>query len=93
MDGDAKCIAAQSRIPDWVLSHEAQTALYATVYGTAPDLIYTRGVPDTPSPGPSTFDRNKCNHILIEIGFYMDFGCHTGLQEKTTKYAPLVTTL
>ncbi len=57
------------------------------------DLIYATGVPDTPNPIPSTFDRKKCNLILIEIGFCRDFACIARLQEKTTKYAPLVTAL
>ncbi len=34
----------------------------------APVLIYVRGVQDTTAPDPSTFDRKKCNFILIEIG-------------------------
>ncbi len=62
-------------------------------HGTAPDLIYARGVPDTPSPDPSTIDRKKYNFILIEVGFCQDFGCHKRLQQKTAKYAPLVTAL
>jgi hypothetical protein len=59
-------------------------------HGTAPDLIYARGVPDTPSPDPSTPDRKKCNLIIIEVGFCQAFGCHKRLQEKTVRYAPLV---
>ena len=58
-----------------------------------PDLIYAKGVPDTPSPDPKTFDRKKCNLIIIEIGFCQDFGCQKRLQEKTAKYAPLVAAL
>ncbi len=42
-------------------------------------------------PDSTTFDRKKCNLILIEVGFCLDFGCHVKLQEKTAKYAPLVT--
>jgi hypothetical protein len=66
---------------------------YRKGHGTAPDLIYARGVPDTPSPDPSTFERQKRNLILIEVGFCRDFGCHDTIQEKTAKYAPLITAL
>ena len=50
-------------------------------------------MPDTPTPDPTTFDRKKCNLILIEVGFRRDFRCHAKLQEKTAKYVPLVTAL
>jgi hypothetical protein len=68
-------------------------ALFRAGHGTAPDLIYAGGVPNTPSPEPITFDRKKCNLILIEIGFCQDFGCQKRLQEKTDKYTLLVTAL
>ncbi len=48
------------------------------------------GIPDTPAPDLTTFDRKRCSLILIEVGFSRDFGCHTKLREKTAKYAPLV---
>jgi hypothetical protein len=57
-------------------------------HGTAPDLIYVRGVANTPTRNPITFNRKKCNLILVEVGFYTDFECHTKVQEKNTKYAP-----
>jgi hypothetical protein len=82
-----------SRILDWVLSQNSQTALFTAGHGTAPVLIYATGVPDTPAPDRSTFARKKCNLILIEIGFCRDFGYHIKLHEKTIKYAPLVTAL
>ncbi len=44
-------------------------------------------------PDLATFDQKACNLILIEVGFYRDFGCHERLQEKTTKYTPLVNAL
>ena len=47
--------------------------------------------PGHPLTGPSTFDRMKCNLILVEAGFCRDFGCHTRHKEKTAKYAPIVT--
>jgi hypothetical protein len=46
---DAECTAAPRRIPDWVLSHGEIQALHAAGHGTAPDLIYARGVPGSPS--------------------------------------------
>ena len=42
-------------------------------------------------PDPGTFYRKQCNLVIIEVGFCQDFGCHKRLQEKTEKYAPLVT--
>jgi hypothetical protein len=91
--GDSECTEAPSRIPDWILPLETQAALFREGHGTAPDLIYARGVPDSPSPDPSTFDRKQCILIILEIGFCQDFGCHKRLQEKTAKYAPLVAAL
>ena len=67
--------------------------LFAAGHGTAPDLIYARGVPDSPSPDPTTFDRKQCTLIIIEIGFCRDFGCVEKLEEKTSKYAPLLEAL
>ena len=84
---------APARLPEWILPIETQEALFRAGHGTAPHLIYTRGVPDTPSPDPRTFDRKKCNLILLEIGFCQGFGCQKRLQEKTSKYAPLIAAL
>jgi hypothetical protein len=92
-NSDAECVEAPARLPEWILPLETQEALFRAGHGTAPDLIYVRGVPDTPSPDPHIFDRKKCNLILLEIGFCQDFGCHKRLQEKTAKYAPLVAAL
>ncbi len=72
---------------------ETQETLFRAGHGTAPDLIYAKGVPDTPSPDPSTFDRKKSNLIFIEIEFCQDFGCQKRLQEKTAKYGPFVAAL
>jgi len=91
--GGEECIASPDRIPDWIFPKVAQDALYKAGHGTAPDLIYARGIPDTPSPDPGAFDRKRCNLILIEVGFCRNFGCHYKLQEKTNKYAPLVESL
>ena len=85
-----ECTAAPARIPDWILPLETQDSLFGAGHGTAPDLIYARGVPNTPLMDPTTFDRKECNLIVIEIAFCQDFGCDKRLQEKTAKYAPLV---
>ncbi len=95
--GNAGCIAASSRSPDMILPHH--TSRPKTPYsgskgqGNAPDIIYTRGVPDTPNPDPSTFDRKICNLILMEIGLCGDLCCITRLEEKMTNDAPLVAPL
>jgi hypothetical protein len=67
--------------------------LFEAGHGTAPDLIYARGVPDSPDPNPNTFDRKQCTLIIIEIGFCRDFGCVEKLEEKSSKYAPLLAAL
>ena len=56
-DGDHECTTAPSRIPEWILPLEVQDSLFSAGHGTAPDLIYARGVPDSPKPDPTTFDR------------------------------------
>jgi hypothetical protein len=76
-----------------MLPLETQEALFRAGHCTAPDLIYARGVQDTPSPDPRTFNRKKCNLILLEIRFCQDFGCQKRLQGKTSKYTPLVAAL
>ena len=52
-------------------------------HGTTPDLIYARGVPDTPTPDPTSFDKKQCNLIIVEIGFCRDLGCDTKFDKKT----------
>jgi ribonuclease HI len=89
-DGDQECTSAPSRIPAWILPLQVQDSLFAAGHGTAPDLIYARGVPDSPAPDTTTFNRKKCNLILLEVGFCQDFGCDKRRREKTDKYAPLV---
>ena len=56
---DEECIAAPDRIPEWILPKEAIDALYKAGHGTAPDLIYARGIPNTPSRDLCAFDRKK----------------------------------
>jgi hypothetical protein len=55
--GDAESTAAPNRIPDWVLPYEETLRLFEAGHGTTPDLIYARGVPNTSSPDPTTFDK------------------------------------
>ncbi len=64
--------------------------MFEAGHGTTPDLIYARGVPDTPSPDPTSFDRKHCTLIIIEIGFYRDLGCDVKFDEKTEKYSSLI---
>ena len=54
---------------------EAQDARFHAGHVTAPDLIHAKGISDTPIPDPSAFDRQKCNLILIEVGFCKDQAC------------------
>ena len=72
----AGCTTALNLIPSWVLPTEETQALFHGGYGTAPYLIYARGVPDTPDPGTTNFDKKLCTLILIEIGFSRDLGCN-----------------
>ena len=53
-DYDAERTAAHGRILPWVLPPEETQALHDGGHGTAPDLIYARGVPDTPNPARPT---------------------------------------
>ena len=66
---------------------------YEAGHGTTPDLIYVRGVPNTPSPDPTSFDRKQCTLIIVEISFCRDLACGVKLDKKTEKYAPFIATL
>jgi hypothetical protein len=57
------------------------------------DLIYARGVPDSPSPDPTSFNNKLCTIIIVEIGLCRDLGCKDKLAAKTKKYSPLVAAL
>ena len=67
--------------------------LFEAGHGTSPDLIYARGVSDTPFPDPTSFDKNQCTLIIVEIGFCKDLGCDVMFDKKTEKYSPLVAAL
>jgi hypothetical protein len=88
-----ECTAAPNRIPEWILSHEEIQELYIAGHGTAPDLIYARGVPDSPSPDPTSFNKRLCTLIFVEIGFCRDLGCDSKHEAKTAKYSPLIAAL
>ena len=62
-------------------------------HGATLDLIYARGVPNTPSPDPTSFNKKQCTLIIVEIGFYRDLGCDIKFEEKTEKYSPLIAAL
>ena len=62
-------------------------------HGTTPDLIYARGVPNTPSPDPTSFNKMQCTLIIVEIVFWRDLGCDVKRDEKTEKYPPLFAAL
>ena len=55
---DAGCTAAPNRIPPWVLPTEEAQALFEAGNGNAPDLIYARGIHDTPTPAIQPPTRN-----------------------------------
>ena len=67
--------------------------LFETGHGTAPDLIYARGIIHTLSPDPTFFNIKQCALILIEIGLCKDLGCDIKLDKKTKKYFPLIAVL
>ena len=91
--GDEECIAAPSHIPDWVLPRGETQMLYEAGHGTTPDLIYARGVPDTPSIDSISFDRMQCTLIIVKIGFCKDLGCDVKFDKKTEKFSPLIAAL
>ncbi len=64
-DHDAEFTAAPSRIPHWVLSAEESRVLFEEGLGTALNLVYARGVPDTADPGSNNFDKKLCTLILV----------------------------
>jgi hypothetical protein len=88
-----QCTRAPRSIPEWVLPREEMQELYASGHGTAPDLIYARGVLDSPIPDPSSFNKKLCTLIIIEVGFYRDLGCVTKQEAKTKKYSALINAL
>ena len=58
--------------------------LFEAGHGTALDLIYARGVPDTPSPDPISFNIKHCT---------LNLGCDIKFDEKSEKFSPLIAAL
>ena len=92
-EGNTECLAAPNYIPPWVLPPEDLLALREAGCGAAPDLIYARGVPDSPIPPRSPIATKECSLLLIEVGFCRDLGCPEKRTDKTTKYEPLLAAL
>ena len=67
--------------------------MFEAGHSTSPGLIYARGVPNTPSPDPTFFDKKQCTLILVEIGLCRDLGCDVNFDKKTEKYALLIAAL
>jgi hypothetical protein len=57
-------------------------------HGTSPDLIYAKGVPSTPDPDQTNFDKKSRILILIEIGLSLDLGCGKKHAEKIESTLP-----
>jgi len=53
-------------------------------------LFMQIGVLDSHSPDPTSFNKTRCTLILVEVGFYRDFGCDTKIAKKTMTYSPLI---
>ena len=55
--------------------------------------IYARGVLDSPSPDPTSFERKQFTLIIVEVGFCRDLGCDHKIEKETEKYPPLIAAL
>ena len=67
--------------------------LFEVGHGTTLDRICARGVPYTPFPDLTSFDKKKCTLAIVEIGFCRDLGCDIKFEKKTEKYSPLLAAL
>ena len=47
------------------------------------------GVPDSPSPNYTPFEKKLCTLIIVEIGLCRDLGCGIEIEKNTEKYSPL----
>jgi len=54
-------------VPARVLPQEDLDIMVSAGAGTAPDIIYARGVPADPFPDIDSFNRKACSLILFEI--------------------------
>ncbi len=86
-------MAAPRYIPAWVLPYEDIYSLKAARTGTAPAIIYARGVLADPSPDPDSFDDKNYSLILFEIGFCKNLGLQDERTNKTEKYNRLLCAL
>ena len=86
--GDAQCTTLPSRIQHWVIPAEETQAIFATRQGTPPNLIYARGVPNTPSPDTTSFHRKQYPVLVVYNLFCRDLGCVERSQRKPlSKYS------
>ncbi len=74
-------------------SHRGDPNVFEAGHGTAPDLIYARGVSDAPSPDPTSFDKKQCILIIVEIGFCRDVDCDSKIEKNNEKYSSLLAAL
>jgi hypothetical protein len=81
------------RIPYWILPSEETQVLFQEGHGTAPNLIYARGVPESPSLYPTSFDMTQCTLVIVEVGFCMHLGCDIEIEKKTENYSPLIASI
>ena len=79
---------APSYLPHWVLPQAASDHLRRHHQGVAPDLLYARGVPNSPTPDPTSFDKSSCSLLLIEVGFCSDLNLRSKLEEKPKNTNP-----
>jgi hypothetical protein len=56
----------------------------------ASNIIYAKAIPDNPSPESKLIDKKKHTLLAIEMGFYMNLGCHEKIQETAEKYIPFL---
>jgi hypothetical protein len=73
----------------WVLSLEGTHELFSQVMALR-RTSFMQGVPDSPSPDPTSFNKTQFILILVEIGFCKDFGCNNKIVNKTKKILPII---
>ena len=73
-------------ILQWVLPTKVTRSLIDNGCGPITDLICAKGVPDNPSPYPTTLDHKTYNGIIVEIGLCRDLGRDGKHAKKSEKY-------
>ena len=87
---DEEGVAVPRSIIAWIFQQEdLADNLKAAEAGTAPDIIYSRGVPACNALDTESFDHKDFSLILFEISFCKDLGYQEKLTTKTKKYHPL----